>query len=35
MAELQKFQMHIGGEWVDPLSGEWLLPDKPCIYWVF
>ena len=29
MAELQKFQMHIGGEWVDPLSGEWLETDNP------
>ncbi|MCE2474740.1 MAG: aldehyde dehydrogenase [Alphaproteobacteria bacterium] len=29
MAELQKFQMYIGGEWVDPLSGEWLETDNP------
>ena len=29
MAELQKYQMLIGGEWVDPLSGEWLETDNP------
>jgi aldehyde dehydrogenase (NAD+) len=29
MAELQKYQMHVGGAWVDPLSGEWLETDNP------
>ena len=29
MAELQQYQMHVGGEWVDPLSGEWLETDNP------
>ena len=29
MAELQKYQMHIDGEWVDPLSGTWLETQNP------
>lgn len=29
MAQLPKYQMHVGGKWVDPLSGEWLETDNP------
>jgi len=29
MAQLPKYQMHVGGTWVDPLSGEWLETDNP------
>ena len=29
MADLTKFQMYVGGEWLDPLSGEWLETYNP------
>ncbi len=29
MAKLKKFQMYIGGEWVDPASGEWFESFNP------
>ena len=29
MAELEKYQMYIGGEWTDPASGEWFESANP------
>ena len=29
MSQLEKYQMHIGGKWVDPLSAAWLESDNP------
>ena len=29
MADLKKYQQYIGGEWVDPASGEWFESHNP------
>ena len=29
MSQLEKYQMYIGGKWVDPLSAAWLETDNP------
>ena len=29
MSQLEKYQMYIGGAWVDPLSAAWLESDNP------